>query len=269
MIAAERFLPVLLTLGMTATPVMAAAAPAPRASASATPAPRVGSWTARLAGPAASDLQKALNERWETPARLRWSPDAASTPTRLQPAAARPQEHRADRKIQTCREWLASTADWKPRGEASAINLQSQSARCRTLARLIDGHTAQADFIGPLPLDRTLMDRLPATLIPAAGDEEMEELQKAAAAGVSWRGREPTLHVVDARPNEVTLESDETRAVVSLLARCDVDGDQIEDVVIERSGGGTGGTWGISEIFVLTRRSADAKGPLEIIDHIE
>jgi hypothetical protein len=266
-IARERFLPVLLALGLTATPLMAAAAPAPKPSASATPVPRVGSWTSRLAGPAGSDLQKALNERWETPAKLRWSPDAAST--RLQPAAARPQERRADRKIQTCREWLASTSDWKPRGEASTINLQSQSARCRTLARLIDGHTAQADFIGPLPLDGTLMDRLPATLIPAAGDEETEELKKAAAAGVSWRGREPTLHVVEARPNEVTLESDETRAVVSLLARCDVDGDQIEDVVIERSGGGTGGTWGITEIFVLTRHSADAKGPLEIIDHIE
>jgi hypothetical protein len=257
------------------TVVLALAGPTPMAAAapSATTATsKLGTWTARLAGPKASDLQKAMNERWEDPIKMQRQPPP-TTASSAQPTTPAPEsrahERRQERKIQTCRDLLALTKDWKPRGEASALGLQNQSGRCRALARLIEGHTARMDFIGPLPLDQTLLDRLPATLIPAAGDEEMEDLQKAATAGVSWRGREPTLHVVDTRPNEVTLESDETRAIVSVLARCDVDGDDIEDVVIQRSGGGTGGTWGITEIFVLTRRSAAAKGPLEIISQIE
>jgi hypothetical protein len=219
------------------------------APAKAAPAVRAVTWSPQLAGPTLADLRAALSKPWDEAFDLR---------------LAHTREHR---KVDTCSALATTPKGFAPK--AGADRLALRRARCHVIARLLEAAPAPIDFVGPLPLDLTLLDQLPATLIPAASDDETEELKQAAARGVSWHGKEPTLAVDETRGDDLLVSSDETRASVTILGRGDFNGDGLRDVIVERAGGGNGGTWVIREIFVLSRRSAGSKGPLEVVGRIE
>jgi hypothetical protein len=194
-------------------------------------------WSAELAGPARGDLERALTAPFADGAFHTRSPQTGVT-----------------RQVATCRDLLDLPAEFVPGPELEYQAFRAQGVRCRTIVLLLKARPATSDFLGALALDRPLFDQLPASLIPSPAPRERRPLDRAGAAGVSWRQRDRGLRMVRTGGERIIVESAKIRAVLTVLGRGDVDGDGRADVVLERAGGGRTGTWASTEAFVLTRR---------------
>jgi hypothetical protein len=237
-----------LTVGMSAATALAAPPETRGETRSVT-------WSPELAGPRPADLQATWKAIWHKDDQFETQRSATGE----------------RRWARDCRGLIALPKGFEP-VEPTDNDYRifvARRARCRLIERLITARPAQTDHIGALPMDDSLLDRLPASLIPTPSLDEAATLQRAAARGASWRKRDRGIKVVKKAADEITIESPETRATITWLARGDLDGDGLEDVVLERSGGGQEGTWSSTEFFLLTRRVPNPKAPLTVVARIE
>lgn len=205
-------------------------------------------WSKSLAGPTPADLQKAASSPWD------YAYDTQNYKTK------------ETRKVHSCAEAKELPKGFEPGTDQDLNALKTDTLRCRVMELLLTAKPAETSYVRSLALDDAALGLLPASMAPTPAAEEAKKLELAAARGTTWRKQDPKLHVVKKKPEEVTIESASTRAVLTVLGRGDLNGDKLDDLVIERAGGGRKGTWSSTEAFVLTRRSAT--GPLEIVSRL-
>jgi hypothetical protein len=193
-------------------------------------------WATALAGPARTELEQALTRPFE-------------------PYDTRHPKTKEEKTVATCRELLELAPGFAPGPEPDYRAFLGQRVRCQVIELMLSARPPESDFLGPLALDDRLLDELPASLIPTPAPGEARKLDQAARAGASWRKRDPKIRIVRQQPGAITVESPKTRAILTVLGRGDVDGDNLADVVLERAGGGRTGTWATTDAFILTRRT--------------
>jgi hypothetical protein len=205
-------------------------------------------WSKNLAGPTPAELKKALTEPWS------YSYDT------------RKGKGGEARKVTGCAEAKALPAGFEPETEQDFAAFKTDLLHCRVIELLLAAKPASANHLSGFVLDERSLDQLPASLIPTPSPEEGRKLELAAARGTSWRKSDPKIHIVKKKTDAITIESARTRAILTLLGRGDLNGDGLDDLVLERAGGGLKGTWASTEAFILTRRSAT--GPLEVLSRV-
>ena len=227
-------------------------------------------WVLWTAVPDAGVIERA-------PRAVSWSRDLAPTDARrlapaLDSALEEPWDTRnfktgEERQVTNCRQALTLPDGFEPLGPESDYPVfVAMQVRCRVLAELPSLKPALLDYLGAFALDDARLDELPAVLIPTASRNEQRALEAATAKRVSWKLADTGVRAGKPRHGKVLIESPRTRCFVEVLARGDIDGDGIEDLFLWRSGGGRKGTWATTDVFVLTRRTAE--GRIEIIRRI-
>jgi hypothetical protein len=217
-------------------------------------------WSPDVAGPKRTDLDQALDKRlpetWQMFDRKSGQRQAARTCRellKLDPTSD-PMEVTEDSETSHVYE-----SDWHVYRRRVVV--------CRIIDAIQGANPAGADYLGAFALDNARLKEIPAALIPTPSPREEEQLKKASARGVSWKGWDRRVRVTGKPDGPVTVRGTDTWSSVAVEGRGDVDGDGIEDVILLRSGGGHEGTWRSAAGFVLTRRSPH--GRVELVKVIE
>lgn len=172
-----------------------------------------------------------------------------------------------EKRANTCRELLALPAGFAPETEIDYRAFLLTRVRCRATELLSKAGPARADHLGPFVLDGARLGELPASLMPIVGPRSrVARVEKLSAAGKTWKEVEANLRVSKTGKGTSYVEGKESEASLQILGRGDVNGDGFADLLLLRSGGGKGGTATMHDVFVLTRKAADAR--LEVIDRI-
>jgi hypothetical protein len=168
------------------------------------------------------------------------------------------------RQVRTCRQALALPDGFEPDGPESDYHLfVAMRVRCRVIAALPALTSATVDHLGAFPLDQARLRELPAALIPTPSRDEAAALEAASTGGATWTEKDRGARVGRSRRGMTVVESKARRCFLEVIARGDLDGDGVEDLLLWRSGGGRRGTWTTTDVFVLTRRARG--GQIEIV----
>lgn len=208
--------------------------------------PRESGSPASQPGPAGGALERPFESPWET----------------------RNFKTGAGKTARNCRELLALPAGFAPETEIDYRAFLFSRVRCRALAALAGARPARADHLGPFPLDDAHVAELPAALMPVVGPRaRVARIEKLSSAGKTWKDVEAGLRVTETREGLTYVEGKESEASLEILGHGDVNGDGLEDLVILRAGGGKGGTATLHDVFVITRKAADAR--VEVVRRIK
>ena len=170
----------------------------------------------------------------------------------------------------TCTEWRAlRAAGYEP---ATTVEDQSERAtlfECGTLFMLKQAQPAQQSYLRDLVWNAQLLTHLPPTLgCFLIDDDQVEQAAtKAAAAGQSWSDFDPKAQAESHGPRGVliTQGANACRTLLDVTAWGDFNQDGLDDVVVLLTHRDPLGSLLMSELVLLTRRSA--KGRLEVIQH--
>jgi hypothetical protein len=169
------------------------------------------------------------------------------------------EEGRGERRtIRTCTDFLAITdKPFDTDNERDWQLIWAQGLRCVALKWLKNAQPAKRSLIDDFHLDRRAAQRLPPQLALPVAREEVERAQKAAAACQSVKVLEPSTKTKVRSESKITFEGKGWEAEVIEYARGDFDGDGFEDLLLRRDGGLKGGSYRLTNIFILTRTSQD------------
>jgi hypothetical protein len=166
---------------------------------------------------------------------------------------------------------IASCADYRA-ADLAALTTSSQSdhnllaefgATCRALDWLARAKPSRQSFVADFNLDEAAAELLPAGIAIPVNSAERRAIQADEAAGRSWRrwhesrGR-PLRAGAPTTDGGAVFEWAAARSRLAILARGDFDGDGIEDVLLLNSEWPGYAHAMRSEVFLLTRRRADA-----------
>lgn len=127
-------------------------------------------------------------------------------------------------------------------------------AVCSELALLSRAKPAGKSYVKDFRLDRDAASQLPPCF-DQMNEGGMLTLGAALAkTGTSWKAITPDLQVVEAAPATLTVKG---TTKLALVARADLDGDRVEDLVIEAEEHADGGTANAIWWVALTRKAGD------------
>jgi hypothetical protein len=135
--------------------------------------------------------------------------------------------------------------------------LTSYAVRCMALQMLLKAHSATATLLGKAQLSAQVLDTLPPVMGLQASDEAAERAQLAARNCVPWRSYEPALRPVGQAQDELSVAGEDWQGQIVYYARADFDADGYEDLLLRRDGHVLDGSYGLSTLFLLTRRPED------------
>lgn len=151
--------------------------------------------------------------------------------------------------------------------------LQSMGVRCLALYKLATVKQAKKSLI-PAQLDSMTVAQFPPQVAILVADDEIQRAEVAAARGQSLAdfekgvtvraGRAKDTKVKPGRHDQLAVFGHGWLADLTIYARGDFDGDGFEDILLRRDGRVSVGTYGTSDLFVLTRTKSE--GPLRVLE---
>ena len=139
-------------------------------------------------------------------------------------------------------------------------------AKCDAIEMLLEAKPAKKSYVRDFILDSDSMDYLPAMVNPSASCDRLCRQYVANERRISWK----EFAGLDSR--SMKYESDYrmkgevsgSHLTLEMLARADFNGDGLEDLLLMSHAGAVGGTWGTTNLYVLSRESPD--GVLWVLD---
>ena len=157
-----------------------------------------------------------------------------------------------------------------------------QSARCRALVRLKEAAPARRSFVRDFVLSEAAIDVLPAVIDPdssCGGGGGACELYWASKARMSWREYQDEqrerfergefwflpedvefgeyfLRIEVLSDHQMDVEISHSWTHIHILARADLTGDGLEDLLLMMDNKAKGGTWSYSKLHLFTREIA-------------
>ena len=129
------------------------------------------------------------------------------------------------------------------------------SAKCRALRRLLEAQPAKKSFVRNFRFDSDSMNYLPALVNPSPSCDFLCRQFVANERRISWKMFEVAkiLGVDSGGEHQIKVLTDTESLTLELMVRADFNGDGLEDLLLWVNAGATGGTWGTTENFLLTR----------------
>lgn len=131
--------------------------------------------------------------------------------------------------------------------------------QCRALSELKAARPAKVDYLEQFRLEPKAMRYLPPDLSLAFSKDAEAEVKKASKAGKSWHEFEPKAKVTAPTKGALSVTDAATEVHVAILARGDLDGDGVQDLLVQTQDAATEGTYRFGRLYVLTRRSLGAR----------
>jgi len=162
--------------------------------------------------------------------------------------------------VGNCAEMLALGA----RGAGSIAGpdyLQQRSTlvQCTVLQELRGATPAGSSFVAALKWDESILPLLPPQLAINVSDESIRAAEAAAKANKSWADTDKTATAGTDGPDRVMVKGDGFIVRLILWGRGDLNGDGVQDLLVQTLDTLTEGTYRYTRLFILTRKSADGK----------
>jgi len=160
--------------------------------------------------------------------------------------------------LTTCAATIELTAQGYYATYSNAQELQWKIlSECRAIEMLKHALPAKQSYVRDFHLEYKTMSYLPGLLSPwpscygicwyyAANEERVPWSKPGDFLSILWRGKD-----------DIEIETDTDESRFRLLSRADFNGDGIEDIVILSEYYVTEGTYGMTDVFVLTRDSSE------------
>lgn len=150
--------------------------------------------------------------------------------------------------------------------------LQSMGVRCLALHKMATVKQAKKSLL-PAQADNMTVEQLPPQIAVLIADDEIQRADAAAARGQSLAdlekgvtvrpGRTKDTRVKPGHHDQLAVFGHGWLADLTIYARGDFNGDGFEDILLRRDGRVSEGTYGTSDLFVLTRTKSE--GPLRVL----
>ncbi len=166
--------------------------------------------------------------------------------------------------VRTCRDFLGIAGkpfDTEDDTDWNAIWYQGM--RCFALDWLSRARPAARSFFAGFDWSKVRLTDLPPELGLPISPEERRTVKQASAACKSLRDLDAGARVVRRKGDDIVVRGRDWAGTLTLLGRGDFDGDGIDDLMIERTGGLRRGTAAAASLFLLSKRSE--RGCLRVI----
>jgi hypothetical protein len=110
-----------------------------------------------------------------------------------------------------------------------------------------------------LKWDGSVLPLLPPQLAINVSDESIRAAEAAAKANKSWANTDKTASASADAPDRVIVRGDGFIVRLILWGRGDLNGDGVQDLLVQTLDTLTGGAYRYTRLFILTRKSADGK----------
>jgi hypothetical protein len=162
--------------------------------------------------------------------------------------------------VRNCVEMLALGA----RGAGSTagrdyLEQRSTLVECTIFQQLRRAAPARSSFVAALKWDGGILPLLPPQLAINVSNENTRAAEAAAAAGRSWADTDKTASASVDAPDRVIVKGDAFIVRLILWGRGDLNGDGVQDLLVQTLDTLTEGTFRNTRLFILTRRSADGR----------
>lgn len=130
-----------------------------------------------------------------------------------------------------------------------------QLAKCRAIEMLKRARPAEKSYVRDFVLNRDALDYLPAmvSIAPSCGGVCWQ--YAANGRRIPWSKVETFLNIDAKSQREMIVETEGWRDWIEILARGDFNGDGFEDLLLKNTNGATQGTYGATDIFLLSREA--------------
>lgn len=162
-------------------------------------------------------------------------------------------------------ESCASYQELKKQGYYARFNQDSQvllfhSATCRAIEMLAEAKPSKTSYVRSLALNADAFEVLPAMVNLAASCDFLCRQYLANERRIPW-GRFEVSQLVSVEvihDNRMKVRFDTENLTLDILARADFSGIGIEDLVLRVDANATEGTWGMTDLLLLTRDIPDS-----------
>jgi len=137
---------------------------------------------------------------------------------------------------------------------------------CTALRALGKARPARVDYLAGFQLTAAARRYLPPDLEHSLSDDDASKVAAQSKAGKSWLDVNPTSQVQQA-DGQLTVRDESANVTVRILARGDLDGDGVQDLLVETNDAATEGTYRSARLYVLTRRSLGAR--LDVVEELK
>ena len=131
-------------------------------------------------------------------------------------------------------------------------------AKCRAIEMLKKARPAKKSHVRNFVLDRTAVDYLPAMVSIAPSCCGRCWQFAANERRIPWIKVDTILSINVESSREIIVETEGWRDWIEILARGDFDGDGLEDLLLINNNGATEGTYGATDIFLLSREAPES-----------
>jgi len=150
------------------------------------------------------------------------------------------------------------------RGNHNHKILLLQLAKCRAIEMLKRARPAQVSYVRDFVLDRGALGYLPAMVGIAPSCSGRCWQYAANEKRIAWSKVETFLSMNVKRSRELQVETEGWSDWIEILARADFNGDGLEDIVLINNSGATQGTYGATNVFLLSREAPE--GVMRVLD---
>jgi|GEM_PF-7080086 len=161
-----------------------------------------------------------------------------------------------DRRVMTnCTSYFAlRSGNYEPESDGDTAAMKLEGGKCQAVQALRLARPPRQTSLEAFHLDNGALDQLPPSLGPESNPTDLQEREQATQAGKSWHAYDPLAHIgrVTSSQDAVVI-SGQLTTEVAILARADLDGDGVDDILVQTLSFGTEGSWREVRLRLLTR----------------
>jgi hypothetical protein len=160
-----------------------------------------------------------------------------------------------------CAELLAlGTRDGDASGGAREhLEQRSTLMQCTILQELRNAAPSRSSFVDTLNWDGSVWPLLPPQLAINVSNEKISAALAAAAAGKSWSDTDQSATATADGPDRVMVKGNGFIVRLVLWGRGDLNGDGVQDLLVQTLDTLTEGTYRYARLYILTRKTANGK----------
>lgn len=160
--------------------------------------------------------------------------------------------------VTSCRSLLDLPDAYEPAAPEFEI-FQGRKVRCRALALVANAMPARTSFVRGFVLDDRAPGRLPAGLAMNISPDDEQRIAEATKLGQRWRDLEEVELASQTSREEATYADETSKQSLAILARGDLNGDGLDDLLVLSEGRLPEGSYEATRLFVVTQTAESSQ----------
>lgn len=162
--------------------------------------------------------------------------------------------------VRTCREYRAARGAGYYAGTTLSMKMEAfLSAASAVLDAVSKVQVARVSYIRSPHVGVADMDLIPASVLPCWSDDHRDRILNLTESSLRQLNQEGRISIIDVTSGKLHIVFDFSGLVLVELLRGDLDGDGIEEILVQHHSYAVGGTVGAASIGVLHRRGPNER----------